>query len=463
MPDEFCPVQLPEVLCRSNRVRSCRGDIHRLDMGLGKTASTLLAVDELMYNRFAISKVLVVAPKKVAEATWQNEIKKWDNFSHLVVSTILGSQKKRINALLTEADIYITNRDNVVWLVDYCVFTLKRWPFDMVVLDESSSFKNPRAKRFKALASVRSSIHRIVELSGTPAPQDIGDLWSQVFLLDGGTRLGDKIGAFKQRFCEVIRVGNRFVYGPFKQGADDFVRQQIGDICISMKADDYLELPELTYDIFPVVLDSRSAKAYKELEKKMLLEVDGEEISVTSAATLSNKLLQLCNGALYDESKEVHMVHDCKLEALEELLEGLHGQHALVFYAFQHDRDRIADLLGERYRVVIYKGPEDAEAWNAGEVDILLAHPASTAYGLNLQQGGHHVIWFGLTWSLELYQQANARLYRQGQGHPVTVHHLVVQDGIDQDVIAALDGKKNSQDALLDAIRARIIKVQEDK
>lgn len=427
-----------------------------IDMGLGKTASTLRAIEELMYQRFEVSKVLVIAPKKVAEATWQNEIKKWDNFSYLTVSTILGSRQKRINALLTEADIYITNRDNVVWLVDYCVFELKRWPFDMVVLDESSSFKNPQAKRFKALASVRSSIQRVVELSGTPAPQDIGDLWSQVYLLDGGARLGDKIGAFKQRFCEVERVGKRFVYGRFKLGAEEFIKNAIGDICISMKANDYLELPPVSHSIFPVELDAKSRKAYKTLERKMLLGVDDAEISVTSAAALSNKLLQLANGALYDEEKNVHTVHDAKLEALEELMEGLQHEHALVFYTFQHDRDRIIDRLDKNYRVQMYKGPKDADDWNAGEIDILLAHPASTAYGLNLQQGGHHVVWFGLNWSLELYQQANARLYRQGQKERVTIHHLVVQDSIDQDVIAALDSKKDTQEALLDAIKARV-------
>ncbi|MDO5549284.1 MAG: DEAD/DEAH box helicase [Eubacteriales bacterium] len=427
-----------------------------IDMGLGKTASTLLAIEELKYRRFEVDKVLVIAPKKVAEATWQNEIQKWDNFSYLTVSTILGNKKQRINALLREADIYITNRDNVVWLVDYCVFELKRWPFDMVVLDESSSFKNPRAKRFKALASIRGHIDRIVELSGTPAPQDIGDLWSQVYLLDGGARLGDRIGAFKQRFCEVVRVGNRFVYGAFKPGADEFVRKQIGDICISMRAEDYLELPDLVYNIFPVELDKKSARAYKELEKKMLLEVDGEEISVTSAATLSNKLLQLCNGAIYDEEKNIHEIHECKLEALEELLEGLQGSHALVFYAYKHDRDRILSRLSGKYRVRVYSDAEDADAWNAGRVDVLLAHPASTAYGLNLQHGGHNIVWFGLNWSLELYQQANARLYRQGQTDRVVVHHLAVQGGLDQDVLGALDNKKDTQDALLAAIKARV-------
>ena len=433
-----------------------------IDMGLGKTASTLLAIDELMIQRFEVNKVLIVAPKKVAEATWQNEIRKWDNFSYLSISTIMGTKQKRINALLKEADIYIINRDNVVWLVDYCVFELKRWPFDMVVLDESSSFKNPKAKRFKALANVRTSIQRIVELSGTPAPQDIGDLWSQVFLLDGGARLGSKIGAFKQRFCEVERVGKRFVYGKFKPGAEDFIKNAIGDICISMKAEDYLELPEISHSIFPVELDDRSRKAYKTLERKMLLEVDDAEISVTSAATLSNKLLQLANGALYDENKNVHIVHDAKLEALEELMEALQHEHALVFYNFQHDRDRIVERLGETYRVRVYKGAQDADDWSAGKVDILLAHPASTAYGLNLQQGGHHVVWFGLNWSLELYQQANARLYRQGQQNRVTVHHLVVQDSIDQDVIAALDSKKDTQDALLDAIKARVQRARKE-
>ena len=431
-----------------------------IDMGLGKTASTLLAINELMYNRFEVGAVLVIAPKKVAEATWQNEIKKWDNLSHLTVSTVLGSRKRRIDALAKPADIYIINRDNVAWLVDYCLFELHAWKFDMVVLDESSSFKNPRAQRFKSLKSVKSSIQRVVELSGTPAPQDMKDLWSQVFLLDGGARLGQSASAFNQRYCEIERRGNRFVYGRLKPGADTQIKHAIGDICVSMKAEDYLELPDITYSIVPVELDAKARKNYKTLERDMLLPVDDTEITVAGAAALSNKLLQLANGALYDENKEVHPVHDAKLDALEELMEGLQGQPALVFYSFKHDIDRIVDRLGKKYKVRVYKDSKDADDWNAGKLDVLLAHPASTAYGLNLQAGGHNVVWFGLNWSLELYQQANARLYRQGQEKPVVVHHLVVQDSIDMDVIDALDAKKYGQDALLDAIKARVDKIR---
>lgn len=427
-----------------------------IDMGLGKTAATLLAVNELMYNRFEVSAVLVIAPKKVAEATWQAEIRKWDNLAHLTFSTILGSLSARIDAISKPADIYIINRDNVKWLVDYCVFALRRWPFDMVVLDESSSFKNPRAQRFKALKSVKSSIQRVVELSGTPAPQDMKDLWSQVYLLDGGARLGQSATAFNQRFCELERRGNRFVYGKLKPGADAQIKKLIGDICVSMKAEDYLELPKITYSIVPVELDKKARKDYKQLERDMLLPVDNTEITVAGAAALSNKLLQLANGALYDENQGVHVVHDAKLDALEELMEGLQGQSVLVFYSFKHDIDRIVNRFTKKYRVRVYKNSKDADDWNAGRITMLLAHPASTAYGLNLQAGGHNVVWFGLNWSLELYQQANARLYRQGQEKPVVVHHLVVQDSIDQRVIDALDAKKDGQDALMDAIKAMI-------
>ena len=250
------------------------------------------------------------------------------------------------------------------------------------------------------------------------------------------------------------------VYGRLKPGADTQIKHAIGDICVSMKAEDYLELPDITYSIVPVELDAKARKNYKTLERDMLLPVDDTEITVAGAAALSNKLLQLANGALYDENKEVHPVHDAKLDALEELMEGLQGQPALVFYSFKHDIDRVVDRLGKKYRVRVYKDSKDADDWNAGKLDVLLAHPASTAYGLNLQAGGHNVVWFGLNWSLELYQQANARLYRQGQDKPVVVHHLVVQDSIDMDVIDALDAKKDGQDALLDAIKARVDKIR---
>ncbi len=430
-----------------------------LDMGLGKTVSTLTAVNELIYNRFQVAKVLVIAPKKVAEATWTQEAAKWDHLKQLRFSAVLGSAPRRIRALAVPADIYVTNRENVVWLVDYY---RNDWPFDMVILDESSSFKNPQAKRFKALKLVRSRIGRIVELTGTPAPNSLMDLWAQVFLLDGGERLGKTITGYRERYFvpDARNAQQIFSYKP-KRETEQTVQRLIGDICISMKAEDYLQLPDLVSVNVPVVLDAAAKKAYERMERDMLLEIDDETIDAGSAAVLSNKLLQLCNGAIYGAEHDVHEVHRCKLDVFLEVIEALNGKPALVFYGFQHDRDRIIQALGKSgLRVRQYQKPQDADDWNAGKIDILLAHPASTAYGLNLQQGGNHVIWFGLTWSLELYQQANKRLHRQGQTEKVIVHNLVVSGGMDEDVMKALEGKADTQDALMDALKARIRNVK---
>lgn len=430
-----------------------------LDMGLGKTVITLTAVAALRFDYFAVSRVLVVAPKKVAEATWSKEAQKWEHLQSLRIRPVLGSSSQRIRALATPADIYVINRENVPWLVDYY---RNDWPFDMVVLDESSSFKNWQSKRFKALKLVRSRIQRIVELTGTPAPNSLLDLWAQVYLLDGGDRLGKTIGGFRERYFNPDqRSRDRvFTYAP-KPDAEDAIKQLIGDICVSMKAEDYLQLPDCVRVTAPVPLDKKAQAAYDRLEREMLLEVDEQTIDAGSAAALQNKLLQLCNGAVYDSAGAVAEVHDCKLEVLRETVEALCGAHALVFYSFRHDVPRIKEALnGQGLRIREYTGPTDADDWNAGNIDILLAHPASTAYGLNLQQGGYHVIWFGLNWSLELYQQANARLHRQGQTHPVIVHHLAVEGGADEDVLRALDEKNTSQEALLQALKARIEKAK---
>ena len=430
------------------------------DMGLGKTVEVLTAVNDLRYARWAVSKCLVVAPKKVAEATWSNEAAKWDHLQRLRIVPVLGSAAKRVAALNTPGDVWIINRENVPWLVDYC---RNNWPFDMVVLDESSSFKNPSAKRFKALKLVRSRIGRLVELTGTPAPNGLDDLWAQIYLLDGGVRLGKSMTEYHKLFFtqDYAHPGQAYrTYTP-QDGADVTIREAISDICVSMKAEDYLDLPEYIEDIVPVVLDSKAAKAYRELEREMLLQVDESTITAGTAAVLSNKLLQLCNGAIYDNDHGVAELHGCKIEAFLEVLEQLHDEHTLVFYNFQHDRARLlAALEGSGKRVRVYQGPEDERAWNAGEVDVLLAHPASCAYGLNLQNGGHHVIWFGLTWSLEQYQQANKRLHRQGQEYPVIVHHLVVQGGTDEDVMDALQGKGDTQEAIMQALKARIEEVK---
>lgn len=431
-----------------------------LDMGLGKTSITLSAISELKYGRFEVQRVLVIAPKKVAEATWQREAAKWDNLKHLRFSTVLGSESKRIRALNTPADIYVVNRENVVWLVDYYK---NDWPFDMVVCDEFSSFKSHRAKRFKALSAIRPHIKRIVGLTGTPSPNGLEDLWSQVYLLDRGVRLGRYYTHFRERYFEPGRRSRDVIceYDP-KDGAQDAVMSRIDDICISMKASDYLQLPECIYDDVPVVLSPKAKKAYRELERTMILELPEGDIDVTSAAALSNKLQQLANGAIYDGDHEAHEIHDCKIEAFLELVEKLNGQHALVFYNFQHDRERLMTALKKtKLRCRIYKNADDEQAWNDGQVDILLAHPASTGYGLNLQQGGHHIIWFGLNWSLELYQQANKRLHRQGQEHPVIVHQLICVGTRDEDLAEALDKKDEVQAYVLNSLMARINAVRE--
>ena len=428
-----------------------------LDMGLGKTAITLSAISELRYGRFQVRKVLVIAPKKVAEATWQREAAKWENLRHLRFSTVLGSTRQRVKALLTPADIWIINRENVCWLVDYYK---NDWPFDMVVIDESSSFKSHSAKRFKALASIRPHIRRIVELTGTPSPNGLMDLWSQIYLLDGGARLGKYYTHFRNRYFDPGRRGRDVIYqyDP-KEGAADAVLSKISDICISMKASDYLQLPDCIVHDIPVELDTKAKKAYNELERKMVLSLPDGDIDVASAAALSNKLQQLANGALYDEDHVVHQVHNCKIEAFLELVEQLHGQHALVYYSFKHDKDRLMEVLSKsKLRVREFTGAAEEIDWNAGKIDVLLAHPASTAYGLNLQDGGHHIIWFGLNWSLELYQQANKRLHRQGQKAPVIIHRLICTGTRDEDLAEALGDKAASQEKVLESLKARIKK-----
>ena len=431
-----------------------------LDMGLGKTAITLSAIKKLKYEYWRSAKVLVIAPKKVAESTWSKEAAKWNQLKNLRFSFVLGSAEKRIKALNTPADIYMINRENVMWLVDYY---RNAWPFDTVIIDESSSFKNHQAKRFKALKAVRSHIDRIVLLTGTPTSRGLMDLWAQIYLLDCGKRLGRNITAYREAFF-VPDKRNRttiFSYAP-KEGAEETIYNAISDICVSMKAEDYLELPELVYNDIPVKLDTAAQKAYDRLERDTLLPVDDTVITAGSAAVLRGKLLQLCNGAVYDEDKNVMQIHDCKIEALLETVEQLNGQHAIICYNFQHDKTRLLEALKATHLTVkVYEGKAEEDAWNAGDIDLLLVQPASCGYGLNLQEGGHHIIWFGLTDSLELYQQTNKRLHRQGQPYPVIVHHLLVQGGTDEDVIKSLGGKADVQDSLLEALKVRIQKAKE--
>lgn len=431
-----------------------------LDMGLGKTIITLSAINELKFNRFEVNKVLVIAPKKVAEATWQREAEKWDNVKHLRISSIMGTAPKRQNAINTPADVYVISRDNVVWLVENCKHA---WPFDMVVVDEFSSFKSHKAKRFKALAAIRPRIKRFVGLTGTPSPNGLLDLWAQIYLLDFGKRLGRRISHYRDRWFEPDKRSRDVIYSyKPKKMAKEEILTRISDICISMKSEDYLQLPDITYNTVPVVLDAKAKKAYDSFEKNAVLELgEDEEISAMSAVGLSNKLQQFANGAVYAEDHNYTVVHDCKVDAFLELLESLEGKHVLVFYTFISDYERLVSVLektGLRFRKLTT--PADEVAWNQGNVDVLLAHPAAAAFGLNLQDGGNHIIWFGLCWNLELYLQANKRLHRQGQKKKVIVHHMITLDTRDEDLIKALERKDKAQEYVLASLKARIGKAR---
>ena len=421
-----------------------------LDMGLGKTIITLSAIMELK-DRLDIFRVLVIAPKKVAESTWTTESKKWEHTKDLKISKVLGSEKERIAAINQAADIYITNRDNVAWL---CQTLGRKWFFDMVVVDESSSFKSPQAMRFKALKRTLPFVKRLIALTGTPNPKSMEDLWSQIYLLDRGERLGEYITHYRTRYFTKDYSGFGYTLKP---GAKEAITKKISDICISLKAKDYLELPAIVYNEVPVELDKKALKAYQELEKNMVLSLEDSEITAVSAGVLTNKLSQCANGAIYDEDKAVNHIHDRKLERFTELVEELNGESALVFYNFKHDKDRILKALEKSgLEVREFKSPKDEEDWNKGKIDILLAHPASTAYGINLQYGGRHIIWFSLPWSYELYAQANARLFRQGQEKPVIVHELLCTDTVDHDIKKSLSEKGQNQEDVLRALKARL-------
>lgn len=430
-----------------------------LDMGLGKTVITLTAINKLMYEMFAVSRVLVIAPKRVAEDTWSRESQKWDHLQHLKLSKILGTKEQRLQAVNADADIYVINRENVPWLVEECQ-KKRRWPYDMVVIDELSSFKSSKSQRFRALKKVTPLIKRIVGLTGTPTPNGLLDLWPQMYLLDRGQRLGKTITGYRDRY---FNPGMRNGYTVFnwtpKEGADRAIQEKIKDICISMSASDYLILPKRMNNIIPVELSEQEKKLYRTMEKEQILSLDESEIVALTAATVTNKLLQMANGTVYDMDRNCKHIHDKKLEALEEILD-VTDEPVLVFYNFQHDYDR----LMERFRKLDPRRlntADDIKDWNEGKVRLILAHPASVGHGLNIQDGGHIIIWFGLTWSLELYQQANARLYRQGQKKNVIIHHLVASGTIDEQVMAALEKKDTSQKALLEAVKSRR-KIYED-
>lgn len=430
-----------------------------LDMGLGKTVITLTAIQELMYMEMCVDQVLVIAPKRVAEDTWTTEAGKWDHLQYLKISRVIGPKEKRLAALRETADIYVINRENVEWLVD---LYRKDWPFDMVVVDELSSFKSSRAKRFKALRSVRPMIRRFVGLTGTPTPNSLMDLWPQMYLIDQGERLGRTVTGYRQRYFIPGKTNGYVVYSyELKRGSEERIRELISDICISMRAEDYLQMPELIVNDIPVTLSNRERKLYETMEHEQLLEVDEEEITALSAAAVYNKLLQMANGGVYTDDGGVIEIHRRKLEALEEILETANGQPVLVFYTFRHDFGRLMQhfrKLGPR----TLKSPQDIRDWNDGKIPLLLAQPASMGHGLNLQAGGHIIVWYGMNWSLELYQQANARLYRQGQKNGVIVHRLIAQGTIDEDVAKRLKKKDRLQEDLLAALKARIRRVKDD-
>lgn len=419
-----------------------------LDCGLGKSVIALTTIMELMYNFFEISKVLVIAPLRVAQDTWSKECEKWEHLKGIRISKILGTEKERRAAMFIKADIYIINRENVEWLCENYKFD-----FDMVVIDELSSFKSPTAKRFKALRKIRPKVKRIVGLTGTPAPNSLMDLWSQVNLLDMGERLGRFITGFRNEYFVPDKRNQQviFSYKP-REGANEQIYNKISDICVSMKACDYLKMPKRIDNVVEVQMSEKEKSLYEKLESEMILPFADGDIDAVNAAALSNKLLQMANGAVYDEFKSVKNIHNKKLDALEDLVEAANDNPALIFYSYKHDKERIS----ERFKVTEILTSDDITKWNKGEIKIAIAHPASTGHGLNLQAGGSTVIWFGLTWSLELYQQANARLWRQGQKETVVIHHIVTKGTIDEDVINALKKKQTGQDALINAIRARI-------
>ncbi|WP_423220051.1 SNF2-related protein [Clostridium botulinum] len=400
-------------------------------------------------------KILVIAPLRVAEDTWSTEIDKWDHINHLKISKILGTPKQRIDAVEKNADIYVTNRENVVWLVDNY---FKQWKWDTCVIDELSSFKSSKAKRFRALKKVRPYFKRMVGLTGTPAPNSLIDLWPQIYLLDGGKRLGRTITSYRQQYFNPGRRNQYVVYNwELKDGAEEQIHKKIGDICISMMAKDYLDIPERIDNVININLPENVISKYKQLEKDLVLELGEDDITAANAAVLTNKLLQMSNGAIYSEDKSVVEIHEEKLKALLDIIEAANGKPVLIFYSFKHDFDRIVNFLKtKKLNAIGLEDSKDIKKWNNGEIPILLVHPASAGHGLNLQYGGSIIVWFGLTWSLELYQQANARLHRQGQKETVVINHLVSKNTVDEDVIKALGSKEVNQNVLLEAVKARL-------
>lgn len=420
-----------------------------LDCGMGKSSITLNAINQLMYDYFEVSKLLVICPLRVAN-TWVDEIAKWDEFNHIIYSLVIGSETERLRALNSKADIYIINRENVDWLINKSGFP---FDFDMVVIDELSSFKSVAAKRFKSLLKVRPKVKRIVGLTGTPSSNGLMDLWAEFKILDMGERLGRYITHYRNNFFIPDKRNQQmiFSYKP-RPGAEDAIYRLISDITISMKSADFLKMPECIMNEVRVELSEKERSVYDKLRQEMVISLGEEEIDASNAATLSGKLLQMANGAIYNEEKSVFHIHNRKLDALEDLIEGANGKPVLVAYWYKHDLDRIK----KSFKVREIKTSKDINDWNNGKIPIAIIHPASAGHGLNLQSGGSTLIWFGLTWSLELYQQTNARLWRQGQKSTVVIHHIISKDTIDEDVMKALKLKEKTQTALINAVKARI-------
>jgi SNF2 family DNA or RNA helicase len=432
-----------------------------LEMGLGKTVISLSAINTLMYEELEINKVLIIAPKRVAESVWDAEIKKWPHLRHLTVSKITGTVKERRKAVIKKADIYTIGRDNISWLCG--LFGGSSLPFDMLIIDELSSFKNPSSIRFKSLRLVQPCFKRVIGLTGTPAPNGLIDLWSQLYLLDRGERLGKTVTAYRQMYFKPgMSIGPVvYNYKPLSD-SEQGIKEKIKDICISMKSEDYLDLPKTVYNTIKIDLGEEVLARYEQFEQDLVMELleNDTEITVVNAAALSIKLLQMSNGAVYDEEKNYHEIHDKKLEALKEIVD-TSTDNVLIAWSFRHDMERIHKYLS-KYKPVKLETEQHIKDWNAGKIKVMTMHPASGGHGLNLQKGGATVIWFGQTWSLELYQQLNARLNRQGQEKSVIIHHLVSAGTIDERVVKTTSNKMIVQDGLMNAVKAIIKKYKKN-
>ena len=421
-----------------------------LDCGLGKTITTLTAINELMYDSFEISKVLIIAPLRVAQSTWKEEIEKWDHLNLLRYSIAVGDEKERLKALKQNSDIYIINRENVDWLVTKSGIDFN---FNMLIIDELSSFKSHTSKRFKSLLKIRPYFERVVGLTGTPSSNGLMDLWAEFRVLDLGERLGRYITHYRNEYFLPDKRNGAVIFSYKPQpNAEERIYRRLADMTISMKSTEYLKMPELILNELEINLDEEDQIKYKKFKKEMVMTIQEKEIDAINAASLSNKLIQLANGSIYDEDKKFYEVHNKKLDKLEEIIESANGKPVLVAYWFKADKERIE----KRFKVREIKTADDIKQWNKGMIDLALIHPASAGHGLNLQSGGSTLVWFSLTWSLELYQQTNSRLYRQGQKDTVVIHHLITKNTIDEDIIKSLKRKDKTQEALMKAVKARI-------